>query len=86
VTSHRGTSATVLRVPDRPACSGGADQPIRPAAAGRRGSRMSPAFLGRGYGTGRRGDRHRTGAEAQEALRRLMLRDQAGSMNHPFYN
>jgi hypothetical protein len=62
VTSHRGTSATVLRASDRPAC-----RQARMPATGRRGGRMSPAPLrtSRRHGTGRRGDRHRTGAEAQ---------------------
>ena len=83
MTSHCGSGSTVLRAPDRPACRW--SRPVNlAAAAGRRGGRMSFAFHGAGdmgpvdgatdTGRGRR----------PKAFRRLMPRDQAGSMNHPY--
>ena len=83
VTSHCGSGSTVLRAPDRPACPGGADQLSgRPLRADGAAVYPSPQMALRDMGpvdgatdTGR--------GRRPKAFRRLMPRDQAGSMNHP---
>ena len=89
MTSHRGTSATVLRAPDRPACPAVTALHIRAVAAAEADGApyvrpleylvardVCPAEWATDTGRGRR----------PKALRRLMPRDQAGSMNHPTMN
>ena len=85
MTSHRGSG---FHGPEgvRQAGMPGVSRPDYPAGrCGRRGGRMSPALLGAGdMGPADGATDTVTGAEAQEALRRLMPRDQAGSSDHPY--
>ena len=68
MTSHRGTSATVLRAPDRPACPAQTARLSAGCAAEADGApyvRPLEYLVARDVCPAECGDRHRTGAEAQ---------------------